>query len=101
MKHFKYPQAVNYRNLIQFLDTRPFQVHLYGHSCGDSDHTILSTIFEHKNCISIKPFYYKSQENDDYETKTISITRILKNKGDLLTKVVAKPLCKPMYQPKV
>ena len=37
-----------------------------GHSCGTSDRTMLNTLFEHRNCVSIKPFYYEKYDGSGY-----------------------------------
>ena len=36
-----------------------------GHSCGNLDRTLLNTLFEHKNCVPIKPFYYIRKDGTD------------------------------------
>ncbi|WP_187177879.1 AbiH family protein [Algoriphagus sp. AK58] len=100
IKSFKYLHFDNYRKLLEFINSDPFQVHIYGHSCGLSDRTMLNTIFENQNCISIKNFYYSNNGNDDYEQKTYAIARHFKSKSDLRAKVVNKTKCEPMVQPK-
>lgn len=98
IKSFKYLQFQNYRNLLDFVESKPFQVHVYGHSLGLSDRTLLNTIFENENCISIKLFYHKWQEGDDFEKKTYAISRHFKSKASLRSKVVNKEFCEPMGQ---
>ena len=58
IKSTKYLETDNYRKMLTFINSTPYQVYIMGHSCGNSDRTLLNTLFEHKNCISIKPFYY-------------------------------------------
>jgi hypothetical protein len=99
IKSFKYLQFNHYRTLLEFLESNPYQVQIFGHSCGVSDRTLLSTIFEHKNCISIKPFYHKKDDNDDYEQKSFAISRHFKSKAELRSKVVNKKYCEAMIQP--
>jgi hypothetical protein len=98
IKSFKYLQFQNYRKLLEFIEGRPFQVHLYGHSLGLSDRTLLNTVFENENCISIKIFYHKYDEGDDFEQKTHAISRHFKSKASLRSKVVNKEFCEPMGQ---
>ncbi len=100
IKSFKYLHFDHYRSLLEFINSKPFQVHLYGHSCGLSDRTLLNTIFENENCISIKNFYYSNSGKDDYEQKSYAIARHFKSKADLRAKVVNKTKCEPMIQPK-
>ena len=56
IKSIKYLELGKYRNLLQFIESAPYQVYIMGHSCGNSDRTLLNTLFEHKNCVSIKPY---------------------------------------------
>lgn len=99
IKSFKYLQFSHYRNLIEFLESNPFQVQIFGHSCGLSDRTLLNSIFEHQNCISIKPFYFEKDGSNDYEQKSYSIARHFKSKSELRDKVVNKEYCQAMIQP--
>lgn len=100
IKSFKYLQFQNYRNLLDFIERNPFQVQVYGHSLGLSDRTLLNTIFEHENCISIKLFYHKWEGGDDFEKKTFAISRHFRSKASLRSKVVNKEFCEPMGQSK-
>lgn len=100
-KSIKYIEADNYRNLLNFIKSDIFQVFIMGHSCGNSDRTLLHTIFEHENCISIKPFYYKWGEKegeDDYSEITRNIYRNFKDKTLFRDRVVNKKQCEPMPQ---
>lgn len=99
IKSFKYLLYNHYRNLIEFIEDNPYQIHIYGHSCGLSDRTLLNTIFEHENCISIKPFYFEKEGKDDYEMKSYSIARHFKSKQKFRAVVANKQFCEPMSQP--
>ena len=59
IKSFGYLKTNNYSNLTRFLEAEPFQVQIYGHSCGLSDRTMFKEIVEHENCLSIKLFYHQ------------------------------------------
>lgn len=98
IKSFKYLQFQNYRNLLDFIESNPFQVQVYGHSLGLSDRTLLNTIFEHENCISIKLFYHEWVGGNDFEKKTFAISRHFRSKASLRSKVVNKELCEAMGQ---
>ncbi|MCH7405263.1 AbiH family protein [Belliella aquatica] len=100
IKSFKYLHFNHYRDLLEFINSKPFQVHIYGHSCGLSDRTLLNTVFENENCISIKLFYHKWNAGDDFEKKTYAISRHFKSKSDLRAKVVNRTKCEAMIQPK-
>ena len=56
IKSIKYLEADNYRKMLSFIESEPYQILIMGHSCGNSDRTLLNTLFEHKNCVSIKPY---------------------------------------------
>jgi hypothetical protein len=99
IKSFKYLQFNHYRNLLQFIEDNPYQIQIFGHSCGISDRTLLKTIFEHENCISIKPYYFESEGSNDYVPKSYSIYRHFKSKSELRNKVVNAKYCEPMFQP--
>ena len=100
-KSVKYLETSHYRDLLEFIEGRLFQVYIMGHSCGNSDRTLLNTIFEHENCASIKPFYHKwgEGENDDnYSDITRNIYRNFKNKTLFRDRVVNKEICEPLPQ---
>lgn len=100
-KSVKYLEADNYRKLLKFIEGGMFQVYIMGHSCGNSDRTLLNTIFEHENCVSIKPFYYKWGEKegeDTYSDITRNIYRNFKDKVLFRDRVVDKTRCEPMPQ---
>ncbi|OXA71091.1 hypothetical protein B0A67_12515 [Flavobacterium aquidurense] len=96
IKSIKYLETDNYKKLLEFLNSGDYQIFIFGHSCGNSDRTLLSTLFEHKNCVSIKPFYYKRVDDDNYSEIVRNITRNFSNKAVLRDKVVNKEYCEPL-----
>lgn len=99
VKSIKYLEASNYRELLQFIDSKPYQIYIMGHSCGNSDRTLLNTLFEHKNCVSIKPFYYKKEDGTDNYTEIVqNISRNFVDKKALRDRVVNKKLCEPLLK---
>ncbi|TGD56768.1 AbiH family protein [Flavobacterium humi] len=96
IKSIKYLETDNYKKLLEFLNSGDYQIFIFGHSCGNSDRTLLSTLFEHKNCVSIKPFYHKRATNDNYSEIVRNITRNFSNKAVLRDKVVNKEYCEPL-----
>lgn len=99
IKSIKYLETNNYRNTLRFIESAPFQVYIMGHSCGMSDRTLLNTLFEHKNCVSIKPFFY--QKNDGSDNYMRIVQNICRNFSDMKLfrdKVVCKTNCIPMPQ---
>lgn len=99
MKSIRYLESGNYRDMLRFINAAPYQIYIMGHSCGNSDRTLLNTLFEHENCVSIKPFYYqKDDENDNYSEITQNISRNFTNMQSFRDKVVNKTLCESMPQ---
>ena len=99
IKSIKYLESDNYRNVLRFLESAPFQVFIMGHSCGNSDRTLLNTIFEHQNCISIKPYYYqKADGSDNYLDIIQNISRNFTNMKLMRDRVVNKTYCEPLPQ---
>ncbi len=99
IKSIRYLESANYRYVLQFLESEPFQVLIMGHSCGNSDRTLLNTIFEHKNCISIKPYYHiKKNGKDNYLDIVQNISRNFTNMKLMRDRVVNKKFCLPLPQ---
>lgn len=97
-KSFYYLDTQNYNNLLGYIDSGKYQVYVLGHSCGLSDRVLLNTIFEHKNCRSIKVFYHDKVENDNYTDIIQNISRHFKDKQSMRRKIVSKELCSPLPQ---
>ena len=97
MKSIRYLEADNYRKMLEFVESGPFQVCIMGHSCGNSDRTLLNTIFEHKNCISIKPFYYEKKDGtDNYLELVQNISRNFNDMKLMRDRVVNKTYCQSL-----
>ena len=97
VKSVKYLETRHYHELLEFLLSAPFQVLIMGHSCGNSDRTLLNTIFEHENCISIKPYYHKCQDGtDNYLELVQNISRNFTNMKLFRDRVVNKEQCQTM-----
>ena len=97
VKTIKYLESDNYRNVLNFIDSAPYQIYIMGHSCGNSDRTLLNTLFEHKNCISIKPYYYKKEDGtDNYLELVMDISRNFTDMKLMRDRVVNKTYCEPL-----
>lgn len=101
IKSVRYLFTNNYTRLSAFAESAPYQVYVFGHSCGNSDRTLLHYLFEHPNCVSIKPFYHKDKENDNYMDIISNITRAFNDKHALRTRVVNRSNCKTLPQKKI
>lgn len=98
-KTVKYLGYAQYRKFLDFIESAPFQVCIMGHSCGISDRTLLNTIFQHENCVSIKPYFYENGDNDDYYEIIKNISRCFDDKKLMRDRVVNKEFCESLPQP--
>jgi hypothetical protein len=108
VKHYKYLQNTNLKILMNFLDghngniSRQFDIHLIGHSCGNSDRALFNMIFEHpnlyKNGIKIHLADYEDEESKRlyYEDISIQISRTLNESGSVRTKLLNYQDCLTM-----
>lgn len=97
VKSVKYLETKHYREMLEFIQAAPFQVIIMGHSCGNSDRTLLNTVFEHDNCVSIKPFYHKWKDGtDNYLELVQNILRNFSNMKLFRDRVVNKEQCSTM-----
>ncbi|MDR1699317.1 MAG: bacteriophage abortive infection AbiH family protein [Prevotellaceae bacterium] len=117
VKSINYLKTDNYKKLLDFINSESYQIFIMGHSCGNSDRTLLNTLFEHENCVSIKPYYYEWEKKDkngntlkddkgnviyenDYEEIVMNISRNFNDKKAFRDKVVNKTYCKLLPQSK-
>lgn len=99
IKSIRYLEDVNYRNVLEFVESAPYQIYIMGHSCGTSDRTLLNTLFEHSNCVSVKPFYYQNEEGQDNYIEIVqNISRNFSNAQKMRDRVVNKTFCQPLPQ---
>ena len=98
-KSVNYAKTPNYRNLLRFIDAYQFDVYIMGHSCGKSDRTLLNSIFEHKNCKTIKSFYYINENGiDDQNDRIMNLYLNFKDKSLFREKVIDKTNCEPLLE---
>lgn len=98
VKSIRYLETENYRKMLSFIESEPYQIFIMGHSCGNSDRTLLNTLFEHENCVSIKPFYHQRDGTDNYSEIVQNISRNFTNKAAMRERVVNKTYCEPLSQ---
>jgi len=97
IKSIRYLESDNYRKMLEFIESAPFQICIMGHSCGNSDRTLLNTLFEHRNCISIKPYFHQKNENiDNYLELVQNISRNFTDMKLMRDRVVNKTYCEPL-----
>ena len=97
IKSVCYYETGNYRNLLGFIESEPYQVFIMGHSCGNSDRTLLNTLFEHRNCISVKVYYHQFEEGgDNYDQLICNLSRNFNDRAAMRDKIVNKTRCLPL-----
>lgn len=97
IKSIRYLESDNYRKMLEFIESAPFQVCIMGHSCGNSDRTLLNTLFEHRNCVSVKPYYYIDKDGkDNYLDLVQNISRNFTDMKLMRDRVVNKTYCEPL-----
>jgi hypothetical protein len=97
IKSIKYLETRNYKDLLNFIDSNKYQIYIMGHSCGISDRTLLNTLFEHENCLSIKIFYHKRGDGtDNYSDIVRNTSRNFTNKPLMRKIVVDKTSSEPL-----
>lgn len=97
IKSIRYHEADNCHQMLDFIESEQYQVVIMGHSCGISDRTLLSTLFEHKNCVSIKPYFYiKEDGSDNYLELIQNISRNFTDMKLMRDRVVNKTFTEPL-----
>jgi len=96
MKSFKYSNVSKYNDLMLFVKSAKYQIYIWGHSCGNSDGTLLKELFENENCVSIKPFYHKDNGSDNYSDIVMNISRHFLDNTTFRAKIVNKELCEEL-----
>lgn len=97
IKSIRYLESDRYRKVLEFTESAPFQICIMGHSCGNSDRTLLNTLFEHRNCISIKPYFHQISENEDNYLELVqNISRNFTDMKLMRDRVVNKLYCEPL-----
>lgn len=97
IKTYWYLRTNNYENFLKFIDSDEFEVYVMGHSCGMSDKTMLSSIFNNSNCKKIKILTYDKSfgsrdltiDTTNYIEMTYQIGRLFNNKADLRKKLIS------------
>lgn len=97
IKSINYLNYTYYREMLSYIESAPYQIYIMGHSCGLSDKTLLNTLFEHENCVSIKPFYYINAEGRDNYTDIVqNISRNFTDMKLMRDRVVNKTFCEAL-----
>lgn len=98
IKSFWYFRTSNYHDLLRFTKSGAYQIFILGHSCGLSDRTMLNMLFENENCKSIRIFYYKKGDYNNYDELTYEISRHFTDKVRMRQLIVSKDKSTPMPQ---
>ena len=90
IKSTHYFNSTHYRDLEVQLNS-PYEVYVYGLSCGLSDQILLNTIMQKENCQQIRIFYQKYDDgNDNYRETLMNISRVFDDKEVMRSKIISK-----------
>jgi len=100
LKHINYLKTKNYEDLLNFMNEADYEIYIFGHSCGNSDRTLLNFMFENDGltqCKKIRIFYHDMGGNKtNYNDIIKDISRQF-NKKSKLRELVTKE--KPLKEP--
>ncbi len=85
LKHFYYSNKNNKTNLFNWVKSSGYKVKLIGHSCGESDRTLLNELLSHDNCKSIKIY---SRDKSDFESIRDNIGKFEKFENYISDKII-------------
>ncbi|NDV43115.1 AbiH family protein [Flagellimonas sediminis] len=92
IKSFYYNRTTDYHKMLGFMESGSYEVYIVGHSCGLSDRTLLKSIFEHEDCISIKIFHKGNKDRNinlnEHIRKNMAISRHFDDKLKLRERVL-------------
>ena len=99
VKSTKYTLTINNELLKEFSDLGEFEIFVFGHSCGNSDRTLLRELFENDKCKNIRCFFHKyTFGTDNYEEISQNIYRNFDKKDQYRKKIVSKIKSLPLPQ---
>ena len=85
LKYNYYSNKNHKRELFELMDKNPFDIKIIGHSCGESDRSLLEEIFNHSNCKSIKIY---SRNQDGFENIRNNISMFNEFETSLSNKII-------------
>ncbi len=90
IKSTHYFSGTYYKDLEVFIN-EPYEVYVYGLSCGPSDDVLLKTILQKTNCKQIRIFYRKKEDGaNNYRNTLMNISRVFgKEKEEMRSKMIS------------
>ncbi len=99
IKSIKYLESENIVFYFSSLNLLHIKFISWGILLGNLDLMLLNTLFEHKNCVSIKPYYYQKDDgSDNYLEIAQNICRNFTDMKLMRDRVVNKMFCEPLPQ---
>ncbi len=89
IKSTNYFNSTHYRDLERQLQN-PYEVYVYGLSCGLSDNILLKTVMQKTNCQQIRIFYHRGSNGDNYRNTLMNISRVFDDKEGMRKKIISK-----------
>jgi hypothetical protein len=89
IKSTHYFNTTHYKDLIDTL-SKPYEVYIYGLSCGLSDQILLKRILQNDNCKQIRVFYYEDEgKKNNFRETIMNISRVFDNKESMREKIIS------------
>jgi len=85
VKQIKYAETSDYMTFDKFITNGIYDVVVLGHSCGNTDRTLLRRLLEMGNCKTIIPYFY---DDKDKEEKKYNIYRIFDDKQKFQERII-------------
>ena len=90
IKPLKHLQNTYYQQLLAYVESNEYEVHIMGHSCGISDKDILKMLFKRDNCLRIHIYYHnKDGDVSDHSEKIENISMCFEEDPSWQKKVIA------------
>ena len=86
IKPFHYSRNSVVSQILDICESEPFTLYIVGHSCSDTDKTILKSIVNHANCAKVKVWHKGTQE--DFFKRNIAVSRFFIDKEMRLSKIL-------------
>lgn len=85
LKMFNYYNTDAFTKFMSFIEKDVFEVIVLGHSCGESDGSTLSRLFNSSNCSKVSICFYKTEE---FQPKLIQIKKHCTNPDERIFSLI-------------
>lgn len=86
IKTFNYSRDSIVVDILNICDADEYSLYIIGHSCSDTDRTIMKSLINHKNCLKIRLYHKGNQE--DFLKRNVAVSRFIEDKEIRLKKIL-------------